>query len=139
MLEYKETVEDIKHYKAKLKEKLIDNMNHINADMLEESRENAPIDIGIMRENSGYFVKEEENGIVAFIGFMEFYSVYVHQGTGLFALQGDGRQTPWWWKGTTEKWLGWHHTHGQRPKQFLWDTYVAYIDRIPILLAEGLQ
>lgn len=140
-LEYKTTLEDLKNYKINLKNKLIHNLDNVSNEILENSREIAPIDIGIMRENSGYYTKElEESGeIISYVGFMEFYAVYVHQGTGLFALNGDGRQTPWWWKGTTEKWEGWHRTTGQRPKQFLWDTYIDYIEHIPILLTEGLK
>lgn len=138
MLDYKDTLEDIKSYKLDLKAKLISNMNSTSNTLLEAARDKAPIDIGILRENSGYYTKETENGIISYIGFMEFYAVYVHQGTGLFALNGDGRQTPWWWKGTTEKWEGWHRTTGQRPKQFLFDTYTEYIEQLPLLLAEGL-
>lgn len=97
---------------------------------LDEARDRTPIDIGELKENSGYYIKREENILRGFIGFMEFYAVYVHQGTGIFALNGDGRKTPWWWKGTTEKWEGWHFTHGQRPKRFLYD---AVIMNLPII------
>lgn len=115
------------------------NANKTAEKILSESKDKTPIDIGTLRANSDFEIKENDAGIIAWIGYFEFYSVYVHQGTGIFALHGDGRKTPWWWKGTTEKWEGWHKTHGQKPKQFLWDTLVDYIDKIPLLLAEGLQ
>lgn len=139
-IDYKDTIESLKDYRIDLKNKLMINLDKVSNEILEESRNKAPIDIGIMRENSGYFTKKQNDSskIVSYVGFMEFYAVYVHQGTGLFALNGDGRQTPWWWKGTTEKWEGWHRTTGQAPKQFLWDTYTDYIEQIPTLLAEGL-
>ena len=114
------------------------NLNTTAEKILEESKDRTPVDIGTLRDNSDFEVKKEDYALVAWIGYFEFYGVYVHQGTGIFALHGDGRKTPWWWKGTTEKWEGWHHTHGQKPKQFLWDTLTDYIDKIPLLLAEGL-
>lgn len=139
MLDYKNTIADIKGYKENLYAQLHTNLDKASAKILEEARDNAPIDIGTMREDSGHYTKEEDNNLISYIGFMKFYAVYVHQGTGLFALHGDGRQTPWWWKGTTEKWKGWHYTHGQTPKQFLWDSLTGHIEILPILLAEGLE
>lgn len=119
-------------------EQSITNVERVNSNIHQEAVNNAPVDIGTMRENSGYSVHFEGNKIISYVGFMEFYSVYVHQGTGIFALEGNGRQTPWWWKGDTEKWEGWHFTHGQKPKQFLWN---AYLNALPVInseLAEGL-
>lgn len=138
MLDTEDFIKSLTNYKEHVRETLKENMISISSDTLEDAKNRSPIDIGTMRENSGYFVKEEENKITSFIGFMEFYSVYVHQGTGIFALNGDGRQTPWWWKGTTEKWEGWHLTRGQRPKQFLWDSLVNKISTIPEELGEGV-
>ena len=114
------------------------NTNKVAEKILEESKDRTPVDIGTLRDNSDFEVKKEDYELVAWIGYFEFYGVYVHQGTGIFALNGDGRKTKWNWFGTTEKWAGWHTTHGQKPKQFLWDTLTDYIDKIPLLLAEGL-
>lgn len=98
--------------------------------VLEEAKPNTPVDLGTLRENSGYYVTREGNILKGYIGFMEFYAIYVHQGTGIFALNGDGRQTPWHWFGTTEKWAGWHMTRGQRPKRFLYDAVINNLDTI---------
>lgn len=138
MLNTEEFLKSLHAYKEQRITTLTKNLETISNKILEDAKERTPVDIGTLKENSGYFVKVEGNKIIATIGFMEFYSVYVHQGTGLFALNGDGRKTPWWWKGTTEKWEGWHYTHGQKPKQFLWDAVVNNLDLIPEELKEGL-
>lgn len=138
MLDTTDFLKSLHEAKEKTTITLSENLKNISDRRLEDAKERTPVDIGTLRENSGYFVKLDGNKIIAFIGFMEFYAVYVHQGTGLFALDGDGRKTPWWWKGTTEKWEGWHFTHGQKPKQFLWDALVNNLDLIPEELKEGL-
>lgn len=98
------------------------------------SKDNAPIDVGQLRENSGIYVEREDTSIKGYVGFMEFYALYVHQGTGKKALNGDGRQTPWHWFGTTEKWAGWHWTIGQSPKRFLYKAVFEHIPEIEDLL-----
>lgn len=138
MLNTEEFLKSLHAYKEQRITTLTKNLETISNKILEDAKERTPVNIGTLKENSGYFVKVEGNKIIATIGFMEFYAVYVHQGTGLFALNGDGRKTPWWWKGTTEKWEGWHYTHGQKPKQFLWDAVVNNLDLIPEELKEGL-
>lgn len=138
MLDTTDFLKSLNEAKEKTTNTLAENLKNVSDKRLEDAKERTPVDIGTLKENSGYFVKIKGNKIVAIIGFMEFYAVYVHQGTGLFALNGDGRKTPWWWKGTTEKWEGWHFTHGQKPKQFLWDALVNNLDLIPEELKEGL-
>lgn len=114
------------------------NMQKATTETLALAREKAPFDTGHMEEDSNTQVVIEDNFITGWIGFFAYYAIYVHQGTGLFALHGDGRQTPWWWRGTTEKWEGWHFTHGQKPKQFLLDALIENSTKIPEMLGENL-
>jgi len=45
------------------------------------------------------------------------YAPYVHQGTGLFAKNGDGRKdVPWHYQDAEGNW---HSTSGQKPNPFL--------------------
>ena len=129
-------IASLEKIKASIIENLISNTKKVCETIHSESQDRCPIDIGIMKERSGYYVENDGSQIHGYIGYLEFYAVYVHQGTGLFAIDGDGRQTLWWWFGSTEKWAGWHLTHGQKPKQFLWDAVVNNIDNIPAILAE---
>lgn len=44
------------------------------------------------------------------------YAPYVHQGTGIYATNGDGRKTPWSYMDDEGNW---HTTLGQHPQPFL--------------------
>lgn len=55
----------------------------------------------------------------AVIGTNVEYAVYYHQGTGLYAMNGDGRtDVPWHFVGPDGTWW---HTKGQHPNPFLQD------------------
>lgn len=122
----------VETYKQSFKE----GMDKVGANVLNRARENSLVkyDTGLMEENSTYAISETVTSITTMIGFMEFYSIYVHQGTGIYAINRDGRQTSWWWKGTTEKWQGWHKTVGQKPAPFLQDALDEKMDEIPFIL-----
>lgn len=115
------------------------NMEKASKEVLDLARDKAPYDTGHMEEDSAIQVVNEDDFITGWIGFFAYYAIYVHQGTGLFALNGDGRQTPWWWYGgETGKWAGFHYTHGQKPKQFLLDSLIENRTKIPEILGENL-
>ena len=86
----------IKNALNNYKEKAYTGMEEVGKLVLEEAKQNSLVkyDTGLMEENSSYTINEDGNSITALIGFMEFYSIYVHQGTGIYAINGDGRQTP---------------------------------------------
>lgn len=109
--------------------------------LLGQARNNslARYDTGQMEKDSGTQVNYTSDFVEGWVGFFEFYSVYQHQGTGIHALNQDGRQTPWWWRGTTEKWEGWHRTRGVEPCQFLYKAFINCQNDVPILLSEGLR
>lgn len=63
-----------------------------------DSKMNCPVNDGILRESITHTVEEDENGeaIVGYIGSNVDYAPYVHNGTGIYALQGNGRkEVPW--------------------------------------------
>lgn len=94
--ETEDFLNSIKNALNNYKEKAYTGMEEVGKLILEESKENSLVkyDTGLMEENSGYTIDVDGNSITALIGFMEFYSIYVHQGTGIYAINGDGRQTP---------------------------------------------
>ena len=56
---------------------------------------------------------EGDTGVV---GTNKQYAPYVEYGTGLFAREGNGRQTPWSYQDAKGEW---HSTKGQKPQPFL--------------------
>lgn len=54
----------------------------------------------------------------AVVGSNTLMAVWLHQGTGLYAVNGDGRkEVPWWWK--DEKTNKWKSSSGRHPFPFL--------------------
>ena len=78
--------------------------------------ENDPrrIDTGNLRNSITHAVDEGDKAVL--VGTNVEYGIYVHEGTGIYAVNGDGRQDPWGYMGKDGKW---HVTHGMKPNRFL--------------------
>ena len=77
-----------------------------------DAKQRCPVDDGTLRGSITSEV-EDNQGIV---GTNVEYAPYVEFGTGLFAANGDGRQTPWTYRDAKGEW---HTTVGQHPQPFL--------------------
>lgn len=62
-------------------------------------------------------ITHEVEGNTAAIGTNKEYAPYVHQGTGIYAVNGDGRKTPWTYY--DERTQQFYTTVGQLPNPFL--------------------
>ena len=71
------------------------------------------------------------------VGTNTKYAPYVEMGTGLFAVNDDGRKdVPWHYKDAEGKW---HTTSGQHPKPFLQPALDANRNVIPKDVREGVR
>ena len=77
-----------------------------------QARRDAPVDNGVLRNS----IRSEVEGKQGVVGTNIEYAPYVEFGTGLFAVNGDGRQTPWSYQDEMGEW---HTTIGQHPQPFL--------------------
>ena len=105
-------------------EKLISKLNKLSDQQMEQAlnkacilvenqaKENCPVDTGELRMSITHYV-EGDTGVV---GTNKQYAPYVEYGTGLFAKEGNGRQTPWSYQDDNGKW---HTTIGQHPQPYL--------------------
>ena len=105
-------------------EKLISKLNKLSDQQMEQAlnkacilvenqaKENCPVDTGELRMSITHYV-EGDTGVV---GTNKHYATYVEYGTGLFARDGNGRQTPWSYQDAKGEW---HSTKGQKPQPFL--------------------
>lgn len=75
----------------------------------------APIDEGPLRNSIADAYRD--NGMTGEAGTNLFYAPYVEFGTGVFAVNGDGRQTPWTY--FSERLGRFVTTSGNRPQPFL--------------------
>lgn len=71
------------------------------------------------------------------IGTNLFYAPYVHQGTGIYAINGDGRQdVPWRYQDAEGNW---YSTVGQQPQPFLADAFELNREKIAEIFKEALK
>lgn len=77
-----------------------------------EAKKECPVDDGQLRQS----ITHEIDGLTGAVGTNVEYAPYVHQGTGIYAVNGDGRKDRWSYKDAEGKW---HTTIGQKPQPFL--------------------
>ena len=72
------------------------------------------------------------------------YAPYIHQGTGIYAVNGDGRKTPWGWYDPTGDYTadgepGIVFTYGQQPNPFLEDAFNESKAEIDKIFQDGIK
>lgn len=77
-----------------------------------EAKRLCPVDTGDLRSS----ITHEVNNDVGIVGTNKEYAPYVEYGTGIFAVEGNGRDTPWSYQDDEGNW---HTTIGQKPQPFL--------------------
>lgn len=90
-----------------------------------QAKQNCPVDQGFLRASITSETEITAEEIVGRIGSNLEYAPYVHNGTGIYAVAGDGRKTPWGYTVKAGKHKGFHWTHGQKPNPFLEDAKLA--------------
>lgn len=84
-----------------------------------EAKKNCPVDQGFLRASITSEAEISSDEITGRIGSNLEYAPYVHNGTGIYAKEGNGRKMPWGYAAKTGKYIGFHWTHGQKPQPFL--------------------
>lgn len=100
-----------------------------------QAKQDCPVDQGFLRASITHEVELSTRELVGRIGSNLEYAPYVHNGTGIYAVDGNGRKTPWKFVVRTGKYKGGHVTVGQRPHQFL--LYAQLFNKDKILKALG--
>lgn len=102
-----------------------------------KAKELCPVDDGILRASITHKVQESSVGtITGTVGTGVEYAPYVHQGTGLFAVNGDGRKEPWVYKDAKGQF---HKTIGQKPQPFLLDASIGEMDAVIRQISEVIK
>lgn len=78
---------------------------------------------GALKESISYVVDMASKTVT--VGTALMYAIYVELGTGIFAENGDGRQTPWVWRDQNGKY---HFTRGMKPRPFLRPAIKDHLD-----------
>lgn len=99
-----------------------------------EAKKNIHTDMGILAASMGHVVKVSNGKIIGRVYNTAEYAAYVHQGTGIYAKDGNGRKTPWCYVVKSGKYKGGHYTRGQKPNPFLDDAKTRNIKKINNIL-----
>lgn len=102
-----------------------------------KAKELCPVDDGVLRASITHKVQESAVGtITGTVGTGVEYAPYVHQGTGLFAVDGAGRKEPWVYKDAKGQF---HKTIGQKPQPFLLDASIGEMDAVIRQISEVMK
>lgn len=105
-----------------LPERIMAGLDEVCTFLVNEAQERCPIGTGNgesahIRESIDHIVTYENGVFTGRVGSNNEIAIYVHEGTGLYAIEGNGRKdVPWTYQDRKGKW---HSTKGMHPKQFL--------------------
>lgn len=98
-------------------ERLADRMENACLKVFSDAKKNCPVDDGLLRASISHEVETNGNEVVGYVGSNLDYSVFVHQGTGLYSKSGNGRKSvPWTYRTADGKF---YKTKGQKANPFL--------------------
>jgi hypothetical protein len=123
-----EVLNNLGNFIADLPTKLAEKMEQATLYIEAESKKDAPVgDTGMLRASIGHYV--EVNGAKAegFVGSGLAYSPFVHNGSGEFAIDGNGRKGGWCYKDLKGQW---HFTMGQKPQPFIQDNIDENVNKL---------
>lgn len=125
--------------KKKMENQILKNVTKACLLIERDGKKNCPVNQGPLRAAMTHDVNIVFGQIIGRVGNTLEYAPYVHQGTGIYAKDGNGRKTPWKYKAEAGKYKGWHTTVGQKPQPFLEKAKVDNIAKIQNILGEGLK
>ena len=99
------------------------------------AKDKAPKDTGALRRSITSKIEINGSEIDGIVFTPLEYAPYIEYGTGLYAENGNGRQTPWVYRDDKGKS---HYTHGQHPQPFLRPALNENKDEIIQIIKEAL-
>lgn len=103
----------------------------------EDSKKDCPMNTGLLKQSISSMIEIEGDKITGYVGSNLEYAPYVHQGTGIYAVEGNGRkEVPWHYKDTKGRW---HSTKGIKPKPFIFDAMEKNKQKITEAVREALK
>ena len=99
------------------------------------AKDKAPKDTGALRRSITSKIEVTGSEIDGIVFTPLEYSPYIEYGTGMYAENGNGRQTPW---GYRDDKGDYHYTHGQHPQPFLRPALEENKDEIIQIIKEAL-
>lgn len=102
-----------------------------------DAKRNCPVDDGRLRSSITHTVEATDEQARGRVGTNVEYAPYVHEGTGIYAKNGDGRKKPWVYKHPKSGEMVF--THGQKPNPFLRDAMDQNQEKIAGIFKETVD
>lgn len=96
------------------------------------AKQNCPVDLGQLRADIHSEVLFNTEAITGIVGNSVVYATFVHNGTGIYAKDSNGRTTPWF---VPLQEGGGFMTKGQQPQPYLEDAKISNAGKIAKILA----
>ena len=90
------------------------------------------VDTGNLRNS----IRHSKDENAAYSGTNVDYAIYVHEGTGKYAVGGGGRQTPWRYQDDEGNW---HTTTGMLPNRFLRNAVEKHTEEYKQIIKSEMQ
>lgn len=114
-----EFIRSMENATAQMIQDMKDKMDRACLVVEREVKKNCPVDQGLLRASVTSETVVSTDEITGRIGSNLEHAPYVHNGTGIYAKDGNGRKTPWGYTVKAGKYKGFHWTRGQKPQPFL--------------------
>lgn len=111
--------------KNAIKEAAIAWLHEAGGELQTQVKRNTAVDTGQLKNSWNY--KVDESKLEAVIGSPLENAIWEEFGTGEFALNGNGRKTPWSYQDAKGKW---HKTKGKKPKRALFRAFTKLKPKI---------
>lgn len=114
-----EFIRSMENATAQMIQDMKDKMDRACLVVEREAKKNCPVDQGLLRASVTSETVVSTDEITGRVGSNLEHAPYVHNGTGIYAKDGNGRKTPWGYTVKAGKYKGFHWTRGQKPQPFL--------------------
>ena len=120
---------EFKDYSIKVKAKMNDTavsfLEEAGGELQSEVKRNTRVDTGQTKGSWQYVVDESE--LSCTVGSDSENAIWEEFGTGIYALNGDGRKTPWKYQSADGKW---HTTKGKKGTRALFNAFHSLHSKI---------
>lgn len=106
----------------------------VAGEILSQVQRKSRVDTGQTKGAWQYKVDQEK--MEAYVGSNYENAIWEEYGTGQYALNNDGRKTPWVYKDSKGKW---HTTRGKKPRRMLYNSFKSVSPKAKKYLEQKLK
>ena len=117
-IDVSEVIQEIQQFRAELPNMLRDGLERVLLKIEGDAKRKCVGETGLLRASITHTIEDAGEGLIGYVGSNLDYAPFYHQGTGIYALEGNGRkEVPWVYY--SDKLGRFVSTHGIQPHPFL--------------------